>query len=161
MGFDLAIDPGTKCTGAAVFVGGRYVTSNHFRGYGKTTQARRHSVIQRLLLGVSQWTKKFGNVERCAIEDYSGFSKGRVSKTTGRGLRNNVAPPADLKVLNETRGAIQYELGRSLGIEIQDVLKGKAPKQQAQMLARKLGLFEINEDEADAIYVGLLAGYLK
>ena len=143
---EIAIDPGTNKTGLAVFNEGRIVNTYLITSEGSPAHRCRELMTQRIMNQTGVWEQVLGVVKAIAIEDFE--VHGGTKSIQFGGLR-------------EIRGWIACRLAHEYPkAKFYYKKKGKTPKQDAVLLCRSLGL-ECDGDEADAVYVGYLAGFLK
>lgn len=144
--YQIAIDPGLSGTGYAVFVDGRVHEIGTISPKGDTGTERLSSLGDSLRNTYNRLRTEQGDFpSEIAIEEWhQHFEKFKF---------------ASMVKCAEARGiimAVSFEYSET----VRYISKGKAKKDQADMLAKRLG-FEGSEHARDALHLGVIAGYLK
>jgi len=146
----IAIDPGSRATGVVAFVGGGAVSTTFYpRHKIKGFWAKTEDMVDRLFIWLEDLEKKHKQViTTIAVEEFI--------KHVPRMIASR------LKRLFEFLGYLKGRLRGfcdSRGADLVDVCKGRAPKEEALLVARAHGFEGRTQHEIDAFHLGLLAGF--
>ena len=144
----IAFDPGIRATGAAAFHAGKTYTKTFRPKVQGAASERRRNLVDQILVWIE-------NMERENNTKVSAFCVEQYVKFIPNFKKSS------LRVLFEFTG---YFIGRlenyapKREIPIYEICKGQATKAEATMLAAQKGIHGTGH-EADAYYLGLLAGF--
>lgn len=144
--YQISIDPGLSGTGYCVFLDGKPHETGTIKPKGENQSEK--------LSALSSMLRETYNRLRHELGDYPAeITIEEWHKHYDRVKFNSMVKCA------EARGvimAVSYEYCDHLKY----LSKGKAPKEEAEMLAKRLGITG-SEHAKDALHLGILAGYLK
>lgn len=145
----IAIDPGIKATGIAVFANGRAIDTKAIipkpASWG-TIHERRKDLVTKTCKYLVKMEKELGcEISQFAIESFQKHKK---------------RPVPSLMSLAETKGYLTASLEERFDVvrPTLHINKRTAPKRDAQMIARAIGV-KGTADECDALHIGVLAGF--
>ena len=145
--YQVAIDPGMRGTGYCVFLDGKPHEVGTINPKGTTQSERLCNLSDALRRCYNRLKDEHGDfpVEVAIEEWHQHFERFKF---------------ASMVKCAEARGvimAVSFEYADT----VRYISKGKAKKNQADMLAKQFGFREGSEHAKDALHLGILAGYLN